>query len=67
MSSVFTSAVALLFISAVKRSLSQLVNALTSTALKKKPLEWQQRTAQLMQRLLGVGVPVAALADVVGF
>lgn len=27
----------------------------------------RQRTAQLMQRLLGVGVPVAALPNVVGF
>lgn len=27
----------------------------------------KQRTTQLMQRLLGVGVPVAALPDVVGF
>lgn len=27
----------------------------------------QQRTAQLMQRLLGVSVPVAALPNVVGF
>lgn len=30
-------------------------------------LERQRRTTQLMQRLLGVGVPVAALPDVVGF